>query len=146
VQEEKLMNSEFSFDEIMERLKIASNTRSYNALADMLGLSSSAFANLKKRGSLPYDKIIVLANSLNVSMDWILTGKGEMLKTKPTAAASPTEDRRVGISDRRLGIMQELLDGLNQAQQQEILSVIEEKKRLNEMQRQLDQLISQKSA
>lgn len=135
------MNNEFNFDEIMDRLKIASNTRSYNALAGMLGLSSNAFANLKKRGSLPYDKIIALTNSLNVSMDWILTGKGEMLKTTPEATpASSIEDKRV-VSDRRPGIMQELLDGLNQTQQQEILLVIEEKKRLNEMQRQIEQLM-----
>jgi hypothetical protein len=80
--DEMLINEGLNFDEIMERLKIASNTKSYKALADMLELSSYALTSLKKQSCLPYDKINVLANSLNVNMDWILTGEGEMLKAE----------------------------------------------------------------
>lgn len=57
----------------------------------------------------------------------------------------PTGDRRTAIGDRRTSIMQELLDGLNQTQQQEILAAIEEKKQLNQMRSQLDQLINQQT-
>jgi hypothetical protein len=75
-----LMNSEINFDDVMNRLKSYTNAKSFNALADMLGLSSSNFANLKKRNSIPYDKILEFSNSHNVSMDWLLTGEGTMLK------------------------------------------------------------------
>lgn len=140
------MNSEFNFDEIMERLKISTNTSSYNALAERIGLSSSGFANLKKRKSIPYDKIAMLTNSLNVSMDWILTGKGEMRKGEPTVKVY---DRRIGDVDNTIGKTERrvekavtLLNELTPQQQLDVLATIEEKKRLNEMQRTLDRLAS----
>jgi hypothetical protein len=74
------MNSEINFDDVMNRLKTYTKAKSFNALADMLGLSSSNFANLKKRNSVPYDKILEFSKSHNVSMDWLLTGEGTMLK------------------------------------------------------------------
>jgi transcriptional regulator with XRE-family HTH domain len=133
----------------MDRLEFAVNAKlsgNWAELSRKSGLGASTLHQIKSGADPKASSLQRISQALDVSLDWLLSGEGEMLKTKPTAAASPTEDRRVGISDRRLGIMQELLDGLNQTQQQEILSVIEEKKRLNEMQRQLDQLISQKSA
>ncbi len=124
------MNNEYNFEEIMNRLKIASNTKSYNALADLLGLSSSGFANLKKRESIPYDKIIGLASSLNVSIDWMLTGEGEMQKTTP-ATATP---------DLKTAKMAELLEGLNEQQQREIFAAVEKEKRLNDLIETVNQL------
>jgi hypothetical protein len=79
------MKNEFIFNEVMLRLKTSLKASSYNELAAMLGLSSSGFANLKKRNSIPFDKVSVLASSHNVSIDWLLTGEGEMLKGEKAA-------------------------------------------------------------
>jgi transcriptional regulator with XRE-family HTH domain len=74
------MKDEYNFDLIMERLKKAANASSDNSLAEMLGVSSSGYAGYKKRNSVPMDKICKLANSLNMSIDWIMTGHGSMYR------------------------------------------------------------------
>lgn len=126
-----LTNNEFDFDEIMDRLKKVTNANSYNSLADALGLSSSAFANLKKRGSVPYDKIISLASSLNVSIDWVITGEGEMYRT-------PKDESEV--TDKHSEKVLELYGALSDTQRKEILFAIEEKQQLNQLMETVQQL------
>ena len=120
---------------------------SQQQLADLIGISRSYLGDIEAGRSEPSTHFLTaITTKTDVSSDWILTGEGEMLKTKPDPTpTSSTEDRRCGISERRLTMMDELLDGLDQTQQQEILSVISEKKRINEMQRQLEQLINQQT-
>lgn len=140
------MKTEFYFDDVIGRLKKALKINNDCELAERINMKPTTFNSRKKSQSLPYEEILVLANTEKLDFNWVLTGEGEMLKTKPEPIQpSSTEDRRIGASERRIGIMQELLDGLNQTQQQEILLVIEEKKRMNEMQRQIEQLINQQS-
>ena len=81
------MNSELNFNDVMERLKNVTNSSSYNSLADMLQLSSSAFANYKKRNSIPFERVLSLCNLQNVSVDWILTGRGNVLISQPVPSA-----------------------------------------------------------
>lgn len=45
------------------------------AVADALDLSTSALANRKKAGSLPYDKIVQVAIRKNVNLRWLFTGE-----------------------------------------------------------------------
>lgn len=85
------MNDELDFNTIIDRAKNAVNASTYNAFADMLGLSSSAFANFKKRNSIPYERLLHLANSRNISADWLFTGEGDMLKANSTRQEPPKE-------------------------------------------------------
>lgn len=52
----------------------------------MLGLSTSAFANRKRANSIPYDALIPLADSLNLSLDALIFG--EPREGGPTQAGS----------------------------------------------------------
>ena len=59
----------------MARLKEAAKAGSYAELGRLLGLSTSAYANRKKADSIPYDAVIPLARSLDVSLDWLIFGE-----------------------------------------------------------------------
>jgi transcriptional regulator with XRE-family HTH domain len=142
---------QWSFDDVMLRLKNISNAGSYAALAAMMGLSSSAYANLKKRNSLPFERVIALGNSLNVSIDWLLTGAGDARKYGyiGQSAKLMTQEQSAHYNmppiDMKIAKMAELLDGLSDTQQQEIWTAIAEKKRINSLEQRLDQL-TRKSA
>ncbi len=109
----------------MNRLKDYTKAKSFNALAEILGLSSSNFASLKKRNSVPYDKILEFSRSHNVSIDWLLTGEGQMFKR-----GEVVEDNVVNIKTRQIA---ELIASLDEQQQAEIFVVIEGKKREKEL-------------
>jgi len=133
-----------------ERKRMSLNQTDFGKIGGVTKTSQINYESGERKPNVDYLQAISAAG---VDVQYILTGKravltgeGEMLKTKPDPTpTSSTEDRRCGISDRRLTMMDELLDGLDQTQQQEILSVISEKKRINEMQRQLEQLINQQT-
>lgn len=110
----------------MARLKRAVKAESDAQIAEQLGLSSSGFANIKKRGSLPYERLERVCNSRNVSMDWLLTGEGLMWRSEPT--------------DRQMLALMELVAALSPEQRREICAVAEEKKRLNQLESAVDEL------
>lgn len=74
----KFILSELRFEVVAERLKSALELKTSNALAAALGMSSSAYANRKQAGSLPFDAIIKLALARDLSLHWVFTGQGEV--------------------------------------------------------------------
>lgn len=123
---DKFTDRERRFEEVMARLKRAVKAESDAQIAEQLGLSSSGFANIKKRGSLPYERLERVCNSRNVSMDWLLTGEGLMWRSEPT--------------DRQMLALMELVAALSPEQRREICAVAEEKKRLNQLESAVDEL------
>lgn len=69
----------FSSKEIIKRLKIGLELSSDNALADTLGVSKTTLSNWKSRNSLDFPLVFSLCE--RISLDWLLTGKGDMLKS-----------------------------------------------------------------
>jgi len=129
-----------------ERITILRNYKNMNQkeFSEFIECPRSSLSEIENGKRSPNIELIVgISNRCKeINIDWLLTGVGEMQKALPSPLP-PTEERRVAQVDRRTLKMQELLDGLDMTQQQEILSAIAEKKRINEMQRQLDQLINQ---
>jgi len=103
---EKLTNSESTFDEVVTRVQKAIGADTQREVAESLGMSTGDFANRKKRGRVPLDRLAEFASSRSVSLDWLLTGEGEMYR--PGAAPKPTmadflariqpERERLGLS------------------------------------------------
>ena len=60
----------------MKELQISSSE-----MCKLLHISTSRFANWKKRGSIPKDKLLPCANLLNVTVTWLLTGEGSKYKS-----------------------------------------------------------------
>lgn len=68
-----LMKDEIYFEIVISKLLSALHLDDYGSLAKELNLSPSAFANRKKSGSLPYEAIIKLCKSLQISLDWLFS-------------------------------------------------------------------------
>jgi hypothetical protein len=82
------MNREPIFENVMHRLKSAFKIDNDKALAGELGMSPSAFANRKSIHSIPYEQVIAAAKSRNMTLDWVLLGRGEPYDTSPPDEAS----------------------------------------------------------
>lgn len=71
-----------SSKDAIERLKSGLNLSSDNALAELLGISKATLSNWKSRNSI--DIPLVFSKCERISIDWLLTGEGDMLKSKDT--------------------------------------------------------------
>lgn len=100
----------------MARLKDAVQAASYAELGRMLGLSTSAYANRKRSGAIPYEAIVELASSRGVSVDWLIFGE-HIAPPEPTDSALPTS-----VDAELLGrVTIELFRASNQRASQQVL-------------------------
>jgi|GEM_PF-4143911 len=67
--------------EIFKRLKEVLNLQKDKELADFFEISQPHIANYKKRGNIPYDKIIEKSIG-NYNLEYIFFGKGRALPPK----------------------------------------------------------------
>nr|DAR86397.1 MAG TPA: CI repressor [Caudoviricetes sp.] len=62
----------------IERAKQAINVKSHADLARFLVVTPSAIPGYERRGALPLEQCIKVAEQTGVSLDWLIMGKGEM--------------------------------------------------------------------
>lgn len=130
---EKYTIREFNFEDVCERaLKVLNSTKQKD-LADSLGISPGDLANRKKREAIPYDKLVLFADSRSVSLDWLLTGKGSMYRDSPTTGAALTPEQQALLT---------LFNDLSASDQREILHDAEKKKRLDDLEQQVATLLT----
>lgn len=67
-----------NFDEIFERIKLATNTRTQMELAEALEIRQSSISDAKRRNSVPADWYMKLFESFGLSPDWLKKGTGPM--------------------------------------------------------------------
>lgn len=67
-----------NFDEIFERIKLATNTRTQMELAEVLDIRQSSISDAKRRNSVPADWFMKLFESFGLSPDWLKKGTGPM--------------------------------------------------------------------
>lgn len=72
------MKTFYSKQDILNRLKEAYNIQKDIELANLLGISKSTLSNWVSRDSLDYDKVFSKCERINI--DWLLTGRGSMLR------------------------------------------------------------------
>jgi len=75
-----------NFDEALKRIKSQKGLRYDYQVAELLGLTKSALAERKSRGSLPLDKISIFCERNRINIKWVLTGEGEKSQLDPSAA------------------------------------------------------------
>lgn len=73
-----------SYSEIIERMRWAGKLKNDSAVARVLGVTPQALSNYKKRGEMPTDLVLRFANIYGLSVDWLITGEGEMYKAGRT--------------------------------------------------------------
>lgn len=69
-----------SYSDIIERMRWAGKLKNDSAVARVLGVTPQALSNYKKRGEMPTDLVLRFAGIYGLSVDWLITGEGEMYK------------------------------------------------------------------
>lgn len=67
-----------NFDEIFERIKLVTNTRTQVELAEVLGIRQSSISDAKRRNSVPADWYMKLFEQFGLNPDWLKKGAGPM--------------------------------------------------------------------
>ncbi|SMC69484.1 Bacteriophage CI repressor helix-turn-helix domain-containing protein [Desulfocicer vacuolatum DSM 3385] len=98
---------------ILMRVKLILNLKTDAELAKILEIKPTTISAWKRRGNIDLNKIITLCNPMNVSMDWLLYGKGE--ECIP-AANDPTEK------------IIKMLESMTDEQRRDVLKYVEKEK------------------
>lgn len=64
------------FDEVFERMKLVTNTKTQVELAEVLGIRQSSISDAKRRNSVPSDWYIKLFEKFGLNPDWLKHAKG----------------------------------------------------------------------
>ena len=67
-----------NYNEIIERMRWSGKLKNDSAVARGLGVTPQALSNYKKRGEMPTDLVLRFSNIYGLSVDWLLSGEGEM--------------------------------------------------------------------
>ena len=111
------------------------NVDSDSELARVLNVNRQTLASWRKRDSVPYSICINIAEERGVSLDWLLTGKGEeeVSKVEPAIQNFSQADLK----------MLELLNQLDPEVRRDLMRGAEEKQRVIEMEKQIQELSAQ---
>lgn len=90
-----------NFDEIFERIKLATNTRTQMELADVLDIRQSSISDAKRRNSVPAEWYMKLFESFGLSPDWLKKGTGPMF-LRTDQGYTPVDAPGGGANGRRL--------------------------------------------
>jgi hypothetical protein len=69
-----------NYSEIIERMRWAGKLKNDSAVARVLGVTPQALSNYKKRGEMPTDLVLKFSNIYGLSVDWLISGEGDMQK------------------------------------------------------------------
>lgn len=67
-----------TFDEVFERIKMATNTRTQVELAEVLDIRQSSISDAKRRNSVPSDWYMKLFEKFGLNPDWLKKASGPM--------------------------------------------------------------------
>ncbi|HAT3696878.1 TPA: bacteriophage CI repressor [Citrobacter koseri] len=122
-------------DAVLLRLMSLFNVDSDSELARALNVNRQTLASWRKRDSVPYSICINIAEERGISLDWLLTGKGEeeVSKVEPATHSFSQADLK----------MLELLNQLDPEVRRDLMRGAEEKQRVIEMEKQIQELSAQ---
>lgn len=123
---------------IKERLREAMDAKglTIKALSDLSKIPYRSLQNYLRGEREPNaEALIALSAHLNISIDWLLTGKGEAVGVEKVQSAA--QEQHFNQSDLKL---LELLNQLGPEVRKELLRGAEEKQRMIDMEKQLKEL------
>ena len=128
--------SKLSASAVLDRLLAVYGVKNDNQLSDQLGIKRSTVGNWRSRDSVPYSLCVRAAFDQGASLDWLITGEGNMRRSggesevSEAAAAYNTREQAL------LGLFREL----GEDDQREIQHAAEEKKRLKRLEQRIAEL------
>lgn len=123
-----------SLDAVLERLMTVFSVDSDSELARRLDVNRQTLGSWRSRQTIPYALCVSVSESEGISLDWLLTGEGAMLRG---VSASPGGNQAVNPQEEAI---LELFRSLGDAGKREIQSAAEEKKRLMDVEQRLKDL------
>ncbi|QII11201.1 exonuclease SbcC [Candidatus Kuenenia stuttgartiensis] len=76
------------FDKIIKRIKEVKKLTYDVEVANLLGYTKNAFAERKRRNSIPQDKLDLLCERENININYLLTGEGSKFKEEKGGVVS----------------------------------------------------------
>ncbi|WP_260524273.1 helix-turn-helix domain containing protein [Serratia sp. PL7] len=124
-----------SVDAVLSRLAGLLNTENDSDLARMLGINRQTLASWRKRDSVPYSFCINFAEERGLSIDWLLTGRGQTI-VEPSSTTPSTESN---YSQSDLALL-EMINQLDPEARRDLLRSAEEKRQFIEMKKKVEAL------
>ncbi|ALG68234.1 helix-turn-helix transcriptional regulator [Beggiatoa leptomitoformis] len=118
-----------SAKDVLDRLAKLANSKTDKELADYVGISSSNISTWRSRDTIPYDACLKISERDGISIDWLLTGKGSIYKVDYSIDSVKEEQTVL-----------ELYRALSMERRHEILSILREKKSMEELLRRMVEL------
>lgn len=69
-----------SYTDVIDRMKWSGRLKNDSAVARALDITPQALSNYKKRGEMPSNLIIEFSERFGISIDWLVTGVGEVYR------------------------------------------------------------------
>ncbi|WP_417787510.1 helix-turn-helix transcriptional regulator [Stutzerimonas xanthomarina] len=126
---------------VLDRLQTVFGVKNDNQLGEKLDVNRSTLGNWRSRDSVPYTYCVDIAASRGISLDWLLTGEGEMLR-RNAAGQGPQEERGEYAMPSAERALLAAYRALDEEDQQAVESVAREKKRLRDIEMQLKELVA----
>ncbi|MFZ5938557.1 helix-turn-helix domain-containing protein [Pseudomonas sp. HS6-2] len=121
------------FASVLARLKLLTGSDTDVQLARALKVSPQTLSSWKVRDSIPYSLCVDLARQHGCSLDWLLLGERD-------------DSRAVGSQDSWQNDLLGRLCELSHSDRQSVLLYIEDKQRIRQLERQLQELTKHASA
>ncbi len=122
---------------VIARLKEVFSVASDSALCEQIGVSPQTLSSWKARNKIPYANCVEISKQKGVSLDWLLTGRGNKLLTAVTEVGNDDGFSRADIA------LMELLNQLDPEVRRDLLRGAEEKQRMRELEKKVAELSSE---
>ena len=88
---------------VIEKMKWAGRLKNDSAVARVLEVTPQALSNYKKRGEMPSDLVLAFSERFGITLDWLLSGAGEIYKPgrAPAAGEETREYMTRGVPEER---------------------------------------------
>lgn len=122
---------------VLDRLHKVLGVKNDSQLCEALEVSRSTVGSWIARESVPYAICVDVAAGRGISLDWLLTGEGSMLRG---STAGTAEEKGGYLSNPREQALLTLWRELDEDAQREIQHAAQEKKRLSTLESRLSEL------
>jgi len=117
---------------VLERLWALLGVDSDSSLARAMGVNRQTLGSWRTRNSVPYELCVKFALERGASLDWLLTGNGQMLKGDQVG-------RVVAETPREEAVLT-MFRALSEDEQRDIQKATHDKKRLREVEQRLEEV------